>query len=124
MPISRAAIAAGMAVQVPQLWTFGFLLYPITGVAAWMVWRRIDVGLSRKRAALRAWGWQLLLGSLWPAALYGVQSPALATAIVCGLLVLAFVTLFAFRRLQPGAALLLTPYCAWLLCLALLTAPG
>lgn len=90
------------------------LLYPLTGLAAWLVWRRIDVAMERKRAALRRWGWQLLLSGLWPAALYGAHSPALATAMLLLTLLAVAVTLLSFLELQTAAALLLLPYGAWL----------
>jgi len=122
VPISREWIVSGERAFAPAIWTLGFLLYPLTGLAAWLVWRRIDVGLDRKRAALRRWGWQLLLGGLWPAALYGAQSPALAGAVLALLLATAAATVIAFRRLQRDAALLLGPYCAWLICTAALAA--
>ena len=90
------------------------VLCPVTGIAAWLVWRRIDVGLERKRAALRRWGWVLLLSSLWPAALYGAHSPSLAMVfLVLGLMAAAW-TAFSFRPLQPIAALLMLPYTAWI----------
>jgi benzodiazapine receptor len=123
VPIARAALATGAGAVGPPLgpplwpplWGPGaMLLYPLTGLAAWLVWRRIDVGLERKRAALRLWGWQLLLSGLWPAALYGAHSPALATMLLLLALLSVVLTLIAFLRLQAGAALLLLPYCAWL----------
>ena len=89
-------------------------LYPLTGVAAWLVWRRVDVCVERKRAALRIWGWQLLLSGLWPAALFGARSPELALAVMASLLVALGLTMRAFLQLQRNAALLLTPYAAWL----------
>ena len=90
------------------------VLCPLTGIAAWLVWRRIDVGLERKRAALRRWGWVLMLSSLWPAALYGAHSPPLAMLfLLLGLIVAAW-TALSFRSLQPAAALLMLPYTAWI----------
>lgn len=93
-------------------------LYLLTGFAAWLVWRRVDIGLERKRAALRRWGWQLLLSGLWPAAWYGAHSPALTMTILALLLLALALTVLAFLRLQTGAALLLLPYCVWLCCAA------
>jgi tryptophan-rich sensory protein len=107
---------------MPSLWLAAAMLYPLSGLAAWLVWRRIDVGLERKRAALRRWGWQLLFGGLWPAALYGAANPALAFVLLGLMLLAAVVTWHAFTRLQPGAAALLLPYCAWVLCAALIVA--
>ncbi len=114
VPIARAALAAGSSPALPPLLAAEALLCPLTGLAAWLVWRRIDVGLERKRAALRRWGWQLMLSALWPAAFYGARSPALAMLLL--LLSLAAVVLTAshFRRLQPTAAALLLPYAVWL----------
>ena len=89
-------------------------LYPLTGVAAWLVYRRVDVCVDRKRAALRIWGWQLLLSGLQPAALFGAHSPELALAVMARLLVALGLTMRAFLQLQRKAALLLTPYAAWL----------
>lgn len=111
-----------MAPAMPWLWLAAAVLYPVSGLAAWLVWRRVDVGLERKRAALRRWGWQLLFGALWPAALYGAGSPALALALVAMMFLTAAITLLAFLRLQPAASVLLLPYCGWVLCAALLAA--
>lgn len=122
MPLSRAALTLEFAPVLPWLWLAAALLYPLSGLAAWLVWRRVDVGLERKRAALRRWGWQLLLGGLWPAALYGAGSPALALSLLALLLILAAVTWLAFFRLQTGAALLLLPYCMWVVYVALIAA--
>ena len=113
-PIARAALAAGAGTAQPLPWVPAALLYSSSGVAAWLVWRRIDVGLERKRAALRHWGWQLLFSGLWPAALYGLNSPALAVSALASAFLAAALTLLAFRRLQASAALLLLPYLAWL----------
>ncbi len=107
VPLARAALAPGTAAFIAP-----GALYPLTGVAAWLVWRRIDVGVERKRAALRRWGWQLLLSGLWPAALYGAHDAALGLAVLALLAVALGLTLLAFASLQPRAALLLLPYCA------------
>ena len=101
----------------PPAWAWGpvwVALAPLGGLAAWLVWRRVDVGLERKRAALRLWGWQLLLGGLWPAALFAAHSPGLALAVMLALLVAVLLTLRAFLALQLQAARLLLPYALWL----------
>jgi tryptophan-rich sensory protein len=105
-------------------WAWGWVwgaLYPLTGVAAWLVWRRVDIGIDRKRAALRIWGWQLLLSGLWPAALFGAHSPAAALAVMATLLVAVGLTVRAFLQLQRNAALLLAPYALWLCWAAYMT---
>ena len=119
VPAARAAFVSGLEPE-PRLWPVAAVLYPLSGLAAWLVWRRIDVGLDRKRAALRRWGWQLLLGALWPAALYGAGSPELALALLAATLLAAGITWTAFLRLQRGAAALLLPLCAWVLWAAMI----
>jgi translocator protein len=108
-----AEAPAGVLAGPEPAWLW-VALYPLTGVAAWLVWRRVDVCVDRKRAALRIWGWQLLLSGLWPAALFGAHSVAGGLAVLAGLLVAVGLTLLTFMQLQRKAALLLTPYAAWL----------
>lgn len=104
--ISRALLAPSLAAEA--------VLCPLTGLAAWLVWRRIDVGLDRKRAALRRWGWVLMLSALWPAALHGAHDPALAFMVLLLCLAAIAWTTLSFRRLQPRAFLLMLPYAAWI----------
>ncbi len=109
VPLTRAAI--------PRL-PAGFVsveafLCPLTGFAAWLVWRRIDVGLDRKRAALRCWGWFLLVGGLWPTLIPAIPSPAFPAAGLLLGLGLGTWTAFCFRKLQPNASFLMLPYLAW-----------
>ena len=101
----------------PPDWLFAPVwtsLYVLIGVAAWLVWVRVDAGLDRKRAALRLWGWQLLVNALWPPAFFGLHRPGLALAVLLVLLVLAGMTALAFLRLRRPAGLLMLPYLGWL----------
>jgi tryptophan-rich sensory protein len=113
---AQVALSAGADWPVGELDAapFWIALYATLGVAAWLVWRRIDVGVERKRAALRMWGWLLLLSGLWPAAVFGARSPGAGLADMAMMLAMLLLTLRAFLKLQRGAALLLTPYAAWL----------
>ena len=100
----------------PPNWAFGPVwttLYPLIGVAAWLVWRRVDVGLERKRAALRMWGWQLGVNALWAPAFFALRSTGLGMLVIVPLLVLIGLTIRAFLPLHRPAALLLVPYAAW-----------
>ena len=100
----------------PPDWLFGpvwTVLYVMIGVSAWLVWRRVDVAMHRKRAALRTWGWQLLLNALWPPAFFGLQSLGVGLAVILVLLVAIVLTIRAFWPMHRGAALLLAPYLAW-----------
>ena len=104
VPLARAGVsghAADLLIEAAAS--------PLAGVAAWLVWRRIDVGLDRKRAALRRWGWLMMLGALWPA-IPAASAPLLTLGVA-----MAGWTVLSFRRLRPVAALLLLPFAAWLL---------
>lgn len=100
----------------PPNWLFAPVwtaLYPLMGVAAWLVWRRIDVGVERKRAALRTWGWQLLVNALWSPAFFGLHQLGLALAVIGVLLMAVLLTIRRFAPLQPAAAVLMLPYALW-----------
>ena len=92
-------------------WT---LLYLLIGTAAWLVWRQAPPAGAPKRAALRLWGWQLLLNSAWTPAFFGLHSPGLALLAVLPLLGLVALTVRAFARIHRQAALLLLPYALWM----------
>lgn len=89
-------------------------LCPLTGFAAWLVWRRIDVGLDRKRAALRRWGWFLLAG-LWPGFIPLVSMPAFPSIALLLCLALGGWTALSFRKLHVNAGLLMLPYLIWII---------
>ncbi len=100
----------------PPAWLFAPVwtaLYPVMGVAAWLVWRRIDVGAERKRAALRSWGWQLLINSLWLPALFGLHSLELGLLVIGLMLAAMLLTTRRFVPLQPLAATLMGCCVAW-----------
>ena len=100
----------------PPNWLFGpvwTVLYLLLGVAAWLVWRRVDVGAERKRAALRAWGWALAANALWSPAFFGLHRPDLSLGVIALMLGTAVLAWVRFRPLQPWGAALLLPYLAW-----------
>jgi len=100
----------------PPNWLFAPVwtaLYILLGVAAWLVWRRIDVAAERKRAALRAWGWMLAANALWSPAFFGLHRPDLALGVLALMLATAVMAWGRFRPLQPWGAALLLPYLAW-----------
>ena len=100
----------------PPGWVFGpvwAVLYATIGVSAWLVWRRVDVSLHRKRAALQIWGWQLLVNAMWPPTFFGLHAPGLGFVVIIVLLVAITLTMRAFWRLSRPAAFLLLPYFLW-----------
>ena len=104
----------------PPNWVFGPVwttLYLMMAGAAWLVWRRTGGG-----RALRLWGWQLLANALWTPAFFGLRLPGLALLVMGALVVLLGRTVRIFGRIVPLAALLLLPYCVWVLYATYLTA--
>jgi len=94
-------------------------LYLLMGTAAWLVWRqRAPAGPSSagggKRAALRLWGWQLLLNAGWAPAFFRLHSPGVSLIIVLLLIGLVGLTIGAFGRIHRPAAALLLPYALWM----------
>ncbi len=100
----------------PPDWVFApvwSVLYPMIGVSAWLVWRRIEIGVHRKRSALQVWGWQLLVNAAWPSVFFGLHSLGGGLVVMALLLGSIVATIRAFWPLQRAAALLLVPYLAW-----------
>ncbi len=100
----------------PPGWVFGpvwTILYAIMGVSTWLVWRR------RHEAAvvwpLTAFGVQLVLNLIWSPLFFGLQRPDLAFFDIAVLLVAIVATIALFARVSRPAAVLLTPYLAWVL---------
>jgi benzodiazapine receptor len=95
----------------PPPWVFGpawTLLYVLTAVAGWLVWRR--AGWS---GALAAFGVQLVLNGAWSFCFFGARSPLAGLVDIALLWAAIVVTLELFRRVDRAAAWLLAPYLAW-----------
>lgn len=79
-------------------------LQAVAGSAAWLVWRRVDIGVERKRAALRLWGWGLLIDAAWSPAFLGLHGLGASLGAVLVMLVVALLVARRFRPLQPAGA--------------------
>jgi tryptophan-rich sensory protein len=91
------------------VWT---TLYVLMGLAAFLVWRK---GIEQKdvRAALDAFGFQLVLNAAWSVFFFGLRSPLLGLIDIAALWLAVVATIIAFRRVSRPAAWLLAPYLAW-----------
>ena len=97
----------------PPSWVFAPVwttLYVAIGVSAWLIWLR-----PGSFVALRLWGWQLAANAAWPAAFFGLRSPALALPVIVLMILLTGVAIHAFQRRSQLAAWLLLPYLGWTL---------
>lgn len=95
----------------PPNWLFApvwTLLYVLIAIAGWRIWRR-DAGAW----LMRLWWVQLALNFLWSPIFFAAHQVAIALVVILLLLamILAFIVT-SWRRDRP-AALLFTPYAAW-----------
>jgi translocator protein len=99
----------------PPNWVFGPVwttLYVLMGIALYLVWRS-KASEKQKRWAITFWGIQLFLNFLWSFLFFGQEQilGALLEIIILWLFIL--LTIFAFARINKGAAWLLVPYICW-----------
>ena len=98
----------------PPRWIFAPVwtaLYVIMAVSAWLVWRRN--GWRGARPALTLFAIQLALNLAWSLMFFGLRRIDLALIDVVALLAAIAATALAFWPLHRAAALLMTPYLAW-----------
>lgn len=98
----------------PPNWLFGpvwAVLYLMMATAAWRVWKH--AGWHRAAGAIALYFLQLSVNLLWSGLFFGLRRPDLALADCLVLLTLIGATIWAFRRHDGLAAVLLLPYLAW-----------
>ena len=120
----RYAILA-MPPGTPPTWLFAPVwgaAHVLAGFAAWLVWRRVDIGVERKRAALRLWGWGVLVDAAWSPAFFGLHGLGASLGVVLAMLAVALLVARRFRPLQPVGAALMAAYAAWVAYAACLNA--
>ena len=93
----------------PVVWT---LLYILMGIALWLLWDRAPAG-SARTLAIAFFFVQLLLNAAWSPVFFSLHQTKLALGIIILLLTAIAATIFAARRCQTTAALLLLPYLIW-----------
>lgn len=103
----------------PPSWVFGpawTLLYLAMATVAWRVWRirPADAAEAARRSSL-LWRWwtQLALNGAWSWAFFWFRSPAAGLLVIGALLTLIATMQPKLARLDRPAALLWTPYVAW-----------
>ncbi|MGW1771292.1 TspO/MBR family protein [Streptomyces sp. NPDC002104] len=98
----------------PPAWLFApvwTVLYGMTAVAAWLVWRHPD--RPRVRRSLAWWSVQLVLNLAWTPVFFVARQYGLALLNILLLLAALAITVVLFRRLSRVSALLLVPYLVW-----------
>ncbi len=100
----------------PPNWIFApvwSMLYVMMGVAAGLVWDRMDSNKEVVKKALIIFAIQLALNALWSYLFFGLHNPMLAGLEIIILWLVIYETYLHFSKINKIAAYLLIPYLAW-----------
>ena len=100
----------------PPNWIFApvwSMLYVMMGVAAGLVWNRIDFDKENVKKALTFFAIQLALNALWSYLFFGLKNPMLAGVEVVLLWLMIFETYSKFLKINKIAGYLFIPYLLW-----------
>ena len=119
--VTRSAIATWYPTLVkpsfnPPNWVFAPVwstLYVMMGVAAGLVWNRMEHEKELVKNALIYFAVQLALNALWSYLFFGLKNPTLAVLEIVILWLMIFETYTKFVKINKIAAYLLIPYLLW-----------
>jgi tryptophan-rich sensory protein len=100
----------------PPNWIFApvwSMLYIMMGIAAGLVWDRIEFEKELVKKALIVFAIQLGLNALWSYLFFGLHNPMLAGIEIVLLWLMTFETYTQFSKINKIASYLLLPYLAW-----------
>ena len=100
----------------PPNWIFApvwSMLFTFMGIAAGLVWAKIDTNKEVVKKALLFFVIQLALNALWSYLFFGLQNPLLALIEIVLLLLMIFETYNQFSKIDKIAGYLFIPYLAW-----------
>lgn len=109
----------------PPGWVFfpvWIALYAMMGVAAGLVWARIDFQKDEVRKALLFFFIQLALNAGWSLLFFGLRNPFLALVEIALLWLMIYETYLKFIRINKYAGYLFIPYLLWVSFAAVLNA--
>lgn len=95
----------------PPSWVFGpvwTFLFATIGVSGWLAFVS-----SKKRVYFVIYGMQLFFNLLWSYCFFFLQNPFLAMLDIFVLLILIFLNIVTFAKINKAAGLLLIPYFVW-----------
>ena len=101
------------------VWT---ALYIMMGIAAGLVWNKIEVQKEAVKKALIFFAIQLGLNALWSYLFFGLHNPMLAGLEIVVLWLMIYETYIQFSKINKIAGYLLVPYIAWVSFAAILNA--
>jgi benzodiazapine receptor len=100
----------------PPNWLFSpawTTLYILMGIAAGLVWDKIDTQREVVRKGLIFFWIQLGLNALWSYLFFGLHNPLLALIELVILWLMIYETFIQFTKINKAAGYLLIPYLAW-----------
>ncbi len=100
----------------PPNWVFApvwSLLYILMGIAAGLVWSRIDTQTETVKKGLTFFAVQLGLNALWSYLFFGLHNVLLALIEIVILWLMIFETYKQFDKVNKPAGYMLIPYLLW-----------
>lgn len=100
----------------PPNWLFAPVwttLYIFMGIAAGLVWDKIDTQKETVKKGLTFFAIQLGLNALWSYLFFGLQNPLLALIEIVLLWLMIYETFIQFNKVNKVAGYLFIPYILW-----------
>jgi translocator protein len=100
----------------PPNWIFApvwSLLYIMMGIAAGIIWNKIDTNEKAVVKAMKYFVIQLALNALWSSLFFGFHNVFLALIEIILLWLMIFETFSHFKKIDKLAGQLLIPYLCW-----------
>lgn len=100
----------------PPNWIFApvwTMLFILMGIAAGMVWNKLETNKELVKKGLLFFTIQLLLNALWSYLFFGLNNVLLALIEIILLWLVIYETYHIFKQIDKKASYLLIPYLAW-----------
>lgn len=100
----------------PPNWVFApvwTMLFIMMGIAAGMVWNKLESNKELVKKGLLFFTIQLLLNALWSYLFFGLNNILLALIEIILLWLIIYETYYIFKQIDKRAGYLLIPYLAW-----------
>ena len=108
----------------PPNWVFApvwTLLFIFMGIAAGLIWDKINTDRELVKKGLLFFGVQLALNALWSYLFFGLNNILLASIEIVLLLLIIYETYLIFKKIDKKASYLLIPYMLWVSFASVLT---
>ena len=100
----------------PPNWVFApvwTMLFIMMGIAAGMVWNKLESNKELVKKGLLFFTIQLLLNALWSYLFFGLNNILLALIEIILLWLIIYETYLVFKQIDKRASYLLIPYLSW-----------